>query len=113
MPTCSKSRSSPQFASRTASFNNLRIFSEEPISEVQPEPIETTCDSSPTDPFPPRDPLLTPPTTLERPCPDRFRGPDVYNGARHAETRGPIKATLRNTATSPTARTAYSTTPIT
>ena len=34
----------------------------EPISDAQPEPIETTCDSLPADPIQPQDPVLTPPS---------------------------------------------------
>jgi hypothetical protein len=33
----------------------------EPISDIQPEPNETTCGPSPTDPIPPQEPPLAPP----------------------------------------------------
>ena len=46
----------------------------EPISEAQPEPNETTCDPSPTDPFPPQGPVVTPPARS---------GPAAASAAHH------------------------------
>jgi hypothetical protein len=40
-----------------------------PISDAQPEPNETTCDSSPTDPIPPQNPVLTSPEPPPGPPP--------------------------------------------
>jgi hypothetical protein len=52
----------------------------EPISEAQPEPNETTCDPLPTDPIPPQQPVRTSPESPPGPPPAPPHPANAANG---------------------------------
>jgi hypothetical protein len=65
----------------------LHELPNEPISEAQPEPNETTCDPSPTDPIPPRDPVVTLPQRPGLPAQEPGKPPHGENHVSNPHNR--------------------------